>query len=284
MCSLINEKIIQDPKKYNYNIYKIVCKDLNIHHSYIGSTRSWKQRKFCHKQRTYDKNQKSYNYPVYKCIREFGGWENWDMIQIESAFCAKREAESLERKWIEVINSDLNSKKRPYITEEERKNDQKKFQSEYKKKFPEKILMYGEKYREDNKEEIKNWKKEYYQKNKEKLKEKGNNYYKDNKEKVLENVKKYAEKNKDKIKEYNKEYHEKNKESLKKYREDNREKYQKFMKNYNKEYKEKNKAKLNKKINCECGSIYSYRSKSEHKKTKKHQKYLQSLETDGVEF
>jgi len=108
MCSLINKKIIQEPKKYNYFIYKIVCKDLDISHAYVGSTRSWKQRKFCHKQRTNDKNKKGYNYSLYKYIRYIGGWEKWDMIKIDNVFSTKREADLLKGKWIETLNSDLN--------------------------------------------------------------------------------------------------------------------------------------------------------------------------------
>jgi hypothetical protein len=282
--SQINQKITIEKstsnnkmKKHNYFIYNIVCNDLDVSHNYVGSTRCWKQRKFCHKQRTTNENGNCYNYPVYECIRKFGGWDNWSMVQLENIVCTRREAEAIERKWIETKKADLNSCKRPYITEEERKSDQKKFNAEYRKNFPEKSKAYAKQYREEHKEEIKLMKKEHYQKNKEHIKAKANQYYADNKEKVIENVKQYYEKNKVAKAEYNKEYRAKNKEALQAYREEHKEKYQEYNKNYNKEYKAKNKARLHKKFECECGGSYIYRNKAQHAKTKRHQAYLQSM-------
>ena len=282
--SQINQKIKSEKsnfenkmKKHNYFIYSIVCNDLDVSHNYVGSTRCWKQRKFCHKQRTTNENGNCYNYPVYECIRKFGGWDNWSMVQLENIVCTRREAEAIERKWIETKKADLNSCKRPYITEEERKSDQKKFNAEYRKNFPEKSKAYAKQYREEHKEEIKQMKKEHYLKNKEHIKAKSNQYYADNKEKVIENVKQYYEKNKVAKAEYNKEYRVKNKEALQAYREENKEKYQEYNKNYNKEYKAKNKARLHKKFECDCGGSYIYRNKAQHAKTKRHQAYLQSI-------
>ena len=43
---------------------------------------------------------------------------------------------------------------------------------------------------------------------------------------------------------------------------------------YTKEHDNQNIEKLKSKIECECGSIYSFFNKSRHLKTKKHQNFL----------
>ena len=69
---------------------------------------------------------------------------------------------------------------------------------------------------------------------------------------------------------------ERSKEYHKEYRENNKEQ----RKEYCKEYYENNKEKLNEKINCDCGGVFSYYNKVTHFKTKKHLKYIESLEKD----
>ena len=77
-------------------------------------------------------------------------------------------------------------------------------------------------------------------------------------------------------KEYSKMYYETNKEVLKEHYHKNKDK---ILENQ-KIYKENNKDKLSEyrkqKFTCECGSIYSYTSKSEHFKTKKHFQFIES--------
>jgi hypothetical protein len=69
------------------------------------------------------------------------------------------------------------------------------------------------------------------------------------------------------MKEWSKEYYENNIEHIKEY-----------LKEYKKEYYENNKKKLNEKINCECGGLYTYNNKARHFKSNKHLKYIESLE------
>jgi len=212
-------------KRYNYSIYNIVCKDLDVLHNYVGSTRAWKQRKQCHKKRVIDKNENLYNYPVYECIRQFGGWKNWNMIELEKIYCTKREAELIERKWVERQNADLNNNKKHYITKKESKKSN-----------------------ENNK---------------------NNENNENNKEKIIEKQPKS---------EYITEYREINKDVLKVKAKKKREKYREYNKQYSKNYREQNKEKLFEKFECECGGSYIYRNKAQHAKTKKHQKYLQTIE------
>jgi len=68
------------------------------------------------------------------------------------------------------------------------------------------------------------------------------------------------------------------KDYQKKYKKEYRENNKVKNKEYKKEYYEKNKVKINQKFNCECGGRFTICNKSQHLKTKKHQKYLQSCE------
>ncbi len=102
-------------------------------------------------------------------------------------------------------------------------------------------------YKHDHKERIALYQKTYNQTNKEKR----NIYRKHNKTKIQQQTKAYRERNKDKIKSY---------------RETNKEKIQK----YKHEYRQKI-------FICECGSTMKQDGKWRHFKTKKHQKYIASL-------
>jgi len=86
-------------------MYKLVCKDLNIKETYVGHTTDFRRRKSNHKQMCKRDNQK-----VYIFIRDNGGWENWDMIEIEKYPCADgNEARARERYWYETLEASLNT-------------------------------------------------------------------------------------------------------------------------------------------------------------------------------
>jgi len=101
-------------------------------------------------------------------------------------------------------------------------------------------------YYQDNKEKLA----EYYQDNKEKIAEQQKEYYQDNKEKIAERTKEYRQNNKEKIAEQQKEYYQDNKEKI----------------------AERNKEKFV----CECGGKFTYHHTAQHKKSKKHLKWVQS--------
>ena len=74
-------------KAINYDkthFYKIVCKDLDIKDCYVGHTTDFTTRKYDHKQRCSNPNNGGYNLPVYRFMRENGGWENFEMILIRT--------------------------------------------------------------------------------------------------------------------------------------------------------------------------------------------------------
>jgi len=136
----------------NSIIYKLVCNDTNITDIYIGSTTCFARRKNQHKTNCNSVNNENYNRKVYQFIRDNGGFQNWDMIQIEQVECkTKRDLESKERHWIETLKSTLN-KIIPTRTKKEWINA--------------------------NKDELKEYKKEWHQNNKDKLKESRKEYFK----------------------------------------------------------------------------------------------------------
>jgi len=102
-------------KPTNYNntcIYKFVCKDLNITDCYVGHTTDFRKRKHTHKT-SYEGHghNGSLNLKIYETIKNNGGWDNWDMIEIEKYPCNdSNEAKSRERYWFETLNSTLNSR------------------------------------------------------------------------------------------------------------------------------------------------------------------------------
>lgn len=96
-------------------IYKIVCKDLIITELYVGHTTAFIKRKSCHKKRSLSDDTL-----IYRAIRDNGGWDNWDMIEIEKFPCAdSNEARARERYWYDDIGAKLNLKKPLTTTDEQ---------------------------------------------------------------------------------------------------------------------------------------------------------------------
>ena len=91
-------------------IYKLVCNDLSITESYVGSTTDFVRRKAGHKSDCTNEKGPHYNYKVYKIIRDNGGWAEWCMVEIEKYPCNDaNEATSRERYWFGIMNSNLNT-------------------------------------------------------------------------------------------------------------------------------------------------------------------------------
>ena len=89
--------------------YKIVCRDVNIKDTYVGHTTDFKSRKCIHKHYCTTPSSRKYNFHVYTVIREHGGWDNWDMILIESRSCENRlDASRVERTHMENLQANLN--------------------------------------------------------------------------------------------------------------------------------------------------------------------------------
>lgn len=139
-------------------IYKICCKDPTILNTYTGSTSNFYKRKQQHKSNCYNIKDKKYNYYVYKFIRENGGWENFEMLQIEEYPCnTKNEAALRERYWLEANNSNLN-KHVPSRTSLE-------WQKEWRKNHPEEKKQSNAEWRKANPDYMKEYRKRIALKN-----------------------------------------------------------------------------------------------------------------------
>jgi predicted GIY-YIG superfamily endonuclease len=91
-------------------IYKIVSKDLNNNYIYVGSTTDFAKRKSAHKCSCTKENSKYYNFKVYKMIRENGGWDEFEMLEIEKYPCNdSNESAARERYWKEHFNANMNT-------------------------------------------------------------------------------------------------------------------------------------------------------------------------------
>ena len=145
-------------------IYKLCCKDTTIDDIYIGSTTNFRRRKYQHKSSCNDVNGKEYMLCKNVFMRDNGGWDNWDMIQIKEVSCnSKRELEAEERKVFDELKPTLNINL-PYRTSEEER---------IKRNIKTKI---------------------YQQKNKDIINEKRRIYVSKNIMKIREDVKEYARK------------------------------------------------------------------------------------------
>ena len=163
----------------NTIIYKLCCRDLSITEIYVGHTTDMRKRKWGHKATCNNENKKDYNNKVYTFIRENGGWDNWDMIEIERFEAIdSNDARKRERYYIENLKATLNSE------------------------IPSRTIK---EWRKDNKEIISQKDKIKYEKNKDIISEKGKEYRKNNKDILIERKKKYYENNKHIINERKKE-------------------------------------------------------------------------------
>ena len=183
----------------NTHFYKIVCKDVNIKECYVGHTTDFTKRKNQHKKDCNDEKRKNHNITVYKYIRENGGWNNWEMISIDTISCKDSlEARKVEREFTEKLQANLNIYV-PYKSEEEKAEEKKEFDRQY----------YS-----THKEEMNKKSSQRYEEHKEEEKEKRKQRYENNKEATLEQNKKWRDEHKQEQKEYFNYYRENNKEKI----------------------------------------------------------------------
>jgi hypothetical protein len=94
----------------NTIFYKIYCKDTDVKDIYIGHTTNFVQRKIAHKQSCTHAKYCNHNCKVYSVIRQFGGWDNWNMDIIAFHKCDdKLNALKMEQQYFEEYNATLNS-------------------------------------------------------------------------------------------------------------------------------------------------------------------------------
>jgi GIY-YIG catalytic domain len=196
----------------NYIMYKIIPKNNYLSYCYIGHTKNFSERKRQHKQQAININGNKSHQKHYETIRNNGGWDQWEMIEIEKFICkTKLEARIREQELIKEYNANLNTLN-AFVTEEERNATKKAITKKYIEENKELIKEQSKKYKEANKEIIAEQTKIYKEKNKEKIYAKTKEYRENNKEKYQEQQKIWREKNKEILKEKRKIYEAKKKQ------------------------------------------------------------------------
>jgi hypothetical protein len=171
-------------------IYKISSsKGKNV---YYGSTTQTLESRFSKHRSEY---KLSRGYCSSSVLFEEYGIDNCIVEKVEEvSIDSLRER---ERYWIDNDENCVN-KKRPWVSEDERKEEMKEYSREWYEEHKEEMKEYHKEYYEEHKEEMKEYHKEWREQNKE--------YAKDWYERNKENVKEYNEKNKEKMKEYQRLY------------------------------------------------------------------------------
>jgi hypothetical protein len=158
----------------NACVYKICCRSPHIEDVYVGSTTNLVNRRAAHKSSCNKISGRHYNFPVYQFIRQHGGWENWDVVKVESVNCnCSSDLHQRERYWVEKLGATLNSIN-PFLSTDERKEQKLACSKAYYAEHKEELNKKMAKYHVDNREVLLQKMKEYNEKNKQKL----NEYYK----------------------------------------------------------------------------------------------------------
>jgi hypothetical protein len=163
---------IKMPSYSNTVIYKIEHKEKK-ELVYVGNTTNLIRRKYEHKTHCINEKDKKHHFKVYKMIRDNGGWEAFQVLEIKKFPCNdNKEAQVEEERCRVELNALMNTNRA--------------FGAETKEEYD--VLYY-----ESNKEKILDYHKEFYELNKEKIKEQQKVYREANKEKIKERDKKYRE-------------------------------------------------------------------------------------------
>ncbi len=182
MAEIVNTRKPRDYSKGLIYIIRSVNPTTGQVYTYIGSTTSFDNRKNGHKGKIYNKNQRAYNYKLYKTIRENNG--DWTMSKFKLFPCnSKIELEIEEERCRQGINANLNTHACTSGIDCSELTPQ-----EYKHEYNE----------------------QYYQQNREQLNAKQQQYYEQNREQYQE----YYEQNREQKREYQREYNEKNREQI----------------------------------------------------------------------
>jgi len=87
-------------------VYRLQCLDKEVKEFYIGSTKNYRKRRNQHKCE-FNRDNK---YNVYKFIRENGGWENWEMIELHNTDkITEIQRIELEQIYMNLLKPELNS-------------------------------------------------------------------------------------------------------------------------------------------------------------------------------
>ena len=115
-------------------MYKIVCKNLKVIDLFVGfTTEDFNKMIQRHKSRC-NTNDLRHNTKLYRIIKLHGGFDNWNVIEIEKFPCNNmKEANERRDYWIEPLKATLNP-----LTKEAKKQKLIEFYKHFNEKFDEK--------------------------------------------------------------------------------------------------------------------------------------------------
>jgi hypothetical protein len=197
-----------------YSMYKIVPKNKESIYCYVGHTSNFLKRKDHHNISATNTTNSKHHQLVYQTIYKNGGWDSWEMIEIEKFECySKLEARMREQQLIIEHNANINTLS-AFITEDERKKKKQEITNKYQTENVELIKEQQKQYKQEHKDVIKEQMRKYRQENKEETYKKQQEYRKLHAEKYKENDKIWREANKEILKEKRKIYEAKKKAKL----------------------------------------------------------------------
>jgi hypothetical protein len=166
---------------------------------YLGGTTFFTGRKCSHKTTSTNEKSPSYNFKLYRMIRDNGGWDKFSMVIVKEFPCAnKRESEMEEDRIMREMKATMNSMS-SYASDSAKIERNKKWKSQYYITNKAEINIKSHLYNIKNKETLKASKKIYHDKNKEAILQKQREFYQKTKIAQLANRKVYYEANKEKI-------------------------------------------------------------------------------------
>jgi hypothetical protein len=197
-----------------YSMYKIFPKNKELNYCYVGHTSNLSERNKHHFQCSTNTNNSKHHQLIYQTIYNNGGWNEWEMIEIEKYVCSTRlEARMREQQLILEHNANINTLS-AFVTEDERKKRKQAITNKYRAENKDIIKEQTQKYKEDHKDIIKEQMIKYRKDHKEEIREKEKEYRQLHADKYKENDKIWREANKEILKEKRKIYEAKKKQKL----------------------------------------------------------------------
>jgi hypothetical protein len=136
-----------------FSIYKIEHKS-NPELVYVGSTSNFENRKRSHKHDCILSEIK-----VYQMIRENGGWDKFDMIELKQIECTQLEAREEEDRVRIELNATLNTLRA--VKDPNYKQDHKKYYQEHREELNQRTRQYKQAHREQIKQKIQEYRQEH---------------------------------------------------------------------------------------------------------------------------
>jgi hypothetical protein len=165
---------------------------------YVGHTTDYTKRKYGHKTSCICEKSKVYHLKVYQMIRDNGGWNMFQMLEIKKFPCQDSKEACAEEERVRVELKATMNDVRAFVFEKEK--EKKEYRETHKKEKQEQ----DREYREANQEKIKANKKQYHIDNRERLNAKSQAYLEEHRDEINEQKRNHYQEIKDKRHEKNK--------------------------------------------------------------------------------